>query len=193
MVPEFDTPRADEFLALLRERLPDKTFHHVVSVAEFLLTFYTEASITREQAVNAGLLHDVCKALPKDALVEQARAFDITENLDVPNLLHGPVGAEECRRNLGIVDEDVLDAIRFHTTGRKNWNRVGCALYLADFAEPLRTHPQASEARRILSEKGFNAALRYAVEEKVRDVEARFTLDSHSAEFAQWVAAEFPA
>lgn len=191
MVPEFDTPRSDEFLTLLRERLPDKTFHHVVSVAEFMLTYYEEAGITREQAVNAGLLHDVCKALNKQALGEQARKFGITEYLDESNLLHGPVGAEECKHHLGIADEDVLDAIRYHTTGRGDWNRVGCALYLADFAEPRRTHAESAEARRILKEQGFNVALLFVVDAKTRHVRQRYSLDKNGEDFAKWVSREF--
>ena len=193
MVTEFDTPRAEEFLAMLRERLPEKTYDHVVSVTEYMLTFCEQAKITREQAVNAGLLHDVCKAMKKDELLRKAGEFGVTQFLDEPNLLHGPVGAEECRRNLGIDDDDVLDAIRFHTTGRGGWNRVGCALYVADFSEPLRTHPEAPEARHIMHEDGFVAALQYVVNEKTRHVRERYTLDQNSDDFSQWVAREFPA
>jgi len=187
MSSAFSTPRADEYLALLEERLPEKTFRHVQSVARFMLTYAEEAGITEEQAVEAGLLHDLCKALKREELSTRAGLYDITKHLDNPNLLHGPVGAEECRRELGIVDKDVLDAIRFHTTGRREWSAVGCALYLADFAEPLRTIPSAEEARTILDSEGYPSALRYAAVQKERYVREKFEPDRNATDFFEWI------
>jgi nicotinate-nucleotide adenylyltransferase len=189
----FDTPRADEFLALLRERLPDKTFRHSVSVARTMLEVADEAGITAEQAVTAGLLHDLCKPLKGDDIVERAKAYGITDYLDTPTLLHGPVAAEECRRKLGITDEEVIDAIRWHTTGRAKWGRVGQALFYSDFSEPRRPHRQAAEARAIFHEKGFDAALRYVVEQKFHYVKTRFAPDPHAQAFEEWVRSTIPA
>jgi nicotinate-nucleotide adenylyltransferase len=183
----FDTPRAAEFIALIRERLPEKTYRHTVSVAQTILGAAPAAGISPEQAVTAGLLHDLCKAMKPEALAERAKAYGITHYLDAPNLLHGPVAAEECRRELGVHDEDVIDAIRWHTTGRAGWGRVGQALFYADFSEPRRPHHQAAKARRILSERGFDAALRYVVEQKFHYVKAKYTPDPNSQAFEDWV------
>lgn len=190
MDAEFDIPRAEEYLTLLRDRLPDKTFNHVNSVARCMLTFAEEAGVTREQAITAGLLHDSCKAFQREELAQRASAFGITEHLDNPNLLHGPVAAAECREVLGIRDVDVLEAIRYHTTGHAGWSNVGNALYLADFAEPLRTMPQSKIAREMLVTDGFRATLRYVTEEKVAHVRERFTLDSDTQTFADWILLE---
>lgn len=189
--PNFPSPRAGEFVALLRERLPEKTYHHCISVTRTMLSFVDAAGVTEEQAVTAGLLHDLCKAMKPDELAERATEFGITENLDNPNLLHGPVAAEEAARELGIDDEDVLDAIRFHTTGRAEWSRVGMALFIADFCEPRRTHEGAAEAREMLERKGFEATLRFVVEKKLHHVKKRFTPDPNSQAFEAWVAHEF--
>jgi nicotinate-nucleotide adenylyltransferase len=191
--PSFGTPRADEFIALLRERLPDKTFRHTVSVARTMLEVADEAGITQEQAVTAGLLHDLCKAMKPAELAEAAKSYGITEYLDTPNLLHGPVAAEECRRKLGVTDGEVIDAIRWHTTGRAEWGRVGQALFYADFSEPLRPHRQAATARELYREKGFDAALRYVVEQKFHYVKTKFAPDPHAHAFEEWVRATIPA
>ncbi len=191
--PRFDTPRAAEFLVLARERLPEKTYRHTVSVAQMMLAAAPAAGIAPEQAVTAGLLHDLCKAMKPEALAERAKAYGITHFLDVPSLLHGPVAAEECRRELGVRDEEVIDAIRWHTTGRAGWGRVGQALFYADFSEPRRPHRQAAEARRILAERGFDAALRYTVEQKFHYVKAKFALDANSLAFEDWVKRQIPA
>lgn len=164
----------------------------MVSVAETMVSFHKKARIDIVQAVTAGLLHDVCKAVPKDDLREMAVEQGITEYLDVPNLLHGPVGAAYCRRELNIMDGDVLDAIRFHTTGRSDWNAVGCALYIADFSEPGRPHPEAAIAREMMDEQGFSQTLHYVVNTKTEHVRNTHTLDPNSEAFSAWIQAEYP-
>ena len=153
-----------------------------------MLSAAEAAGISGEQAVTAALLHDLCKAMKPEALAERAKSYGITQFLDLPNLLHGPVAAEECRRELGVRDEEVIDAIRWHTTGRAEWGRVGQTLFYADFSEPRRPHPQAAEARRILAERGFDAALRYVVEQKFHYLKKKnFTPDPNSQAFEEWV------
>ena len=188
---EFPLDRADEFLDLLRARLPEKTYAHCVSVARTMLALTEEVGIKPEQAVTAGLLHDLCKAMQPDELAVAVAGYDIREDLDIPNLLHGPVAAEECRRSLGIEDEDVLDAIRWHTTGRAGWSRVGQALYYSDYSEPLRTHAGAEQARAIRERDGFEAALLFVINEKLSHVKKRFTLHPSSEDFARWAESEF--
>ena len=188
MPDPFSTPQAMEYLTLAEERLPAKTYRHVQSVARLMVSFASQAKITEEQAVTAGLLHDICKALKKDELTQRAQEFGITEHLDNPNLLHGPVGAAECRRLLNIHDEEVLDAIRFHTTGRKDWGRVGRALYFADFAEPRRTMPEATIARDILERDGFEPALKFVAVKKYEYVRKKFEPDQNSINFFEWIA-----
>lgn len=185
---DLQTPRTEEYLTLLRNRLPEKTMKHCVSVAEHMLSYADDAGITQEQAVTAGLLHDLCKAMKHDELIAKARRYGIRDHLETPTILHGPVAACECREDLNIVDEDVCNAIYWHTTGRENWNDVGLALYVADFCEPLRTHREAGEARERLAEKGFEAALRYTVATKVAYVRKKYTPDAATEAFARWIS-----
>ena len=188
---EFPVARADEYLFLLGKRLSNKTYAHCVSVARTMLTMAEKVGISPEQAVTAGLLHDLCKAMKPDELAAAAMEYGITEDLDRPNLLHGPVAAEECRRTLGVRDEDVLDAIRWHTTGRAGWSRVGQAIYLADFSEPLRTHDGADKARGIFERDGFESALLFVIDEKLAHVKKHHRLHPSSQEFAKWAEREF--
>lgn len=190
MAHPFQTARASEFLALLGERLPKKTLNHCISVAEFMRSFADAAGITEEQATTAGLLHDLCKAMQADELLAGARGYGLELTplqLEKPTLLHGPLAAEECRAALGIEDEDVIEAIRWHTTGRPDWGRVGLALYVADFAEPLRTMSEAAEARALLREKGFDVAVRFVADRKLAYVRERFTPGPMSEAFAEWL------
>ena len=186
----FETPRAGEFMALLQARVPESTRRHILSVTEFMADFAGALGVSPEQVAAAGLLHDLCKAVPGPELLTRAEAYklDITPlQRQIPYLLHGPVAAEECRRELSVDDPEVLEAVACHTTGRPGLGMTGLALYLADFAEPLRAIPQAAEARAVLARDGFDAALRYATREKLNYVQAQSTVDPMTAAFAAWL------
>lgn len=192
----FPIPRADEYLGILRERLKEKTFKHACGVAEMMIQVAGDAGIDIEQAVTAGLLHDYCKGTKAKALIEQAEAYAIEIQplwREKPVLLHGPVAAEMVKRDLGVDDPDVLEAIRWHTTGKPGWNRVGLALYFSDFSEPGRTMPESAKARELLETGGFEVALRYAAEAKLSYIEKEFALDPMTAAFAKWLREEWGA
>ena len=187
MDADFTTPRAEEFLALVTARLPEKTLRHVLSVTRFMLTFAQEAGISDEQSVTAGLLHDLCKPCSKEDLREKAISYGLTEHLDNPNLLHGPAAAAECRIDLGIEDEAVLEAIAYHTTAKGDWNPVGCALYVADFAEPLRTQSKAQHARALLTSEGYSATLQYVANTRLAYVREKFGVNKDTEAFVAWL------
>jgi predicted HD superfamily hydrolase involved in NAD metabolism len=182
-------PRAREYLDLLRNRLPEKTVKHAVSVTALMVRLSTMLSFERDHALQAGLLHDLHKKTPPKYLLELAEQYGLDMPLsyrEKPKLLHGPVAAEECRRNLDI-DDAVYEAIYWHTTGRPGLGPVGQALFFADFAEPLRSNPEAGEARRLLDAEGFQPALRYVAESKLNYVLMKPPVDPTTQAFTDWL------
>lgn len=190
-------PRAEEFIALITGRLKQKTRRHSLCTAQFMTTFVGQAGITREQAVTVGLVHDLGKGVKKSEMLETAKRYGIRPNQwqrRVPKLLHGPIAAEECRRDLGIEDEAVYEATYWHTTGRAGLGNLGVALYLADFAEPSRTFPEAAVARSVLAEEGFAEAVLYAAREKVERLRTKLDfVDPNSEAFLAWLETEWRA
>ena len=96
----------------------------------------SEADI--ERASLAGLLHDTAKLLPKEDLLRRAEVFGlpITEfHRQSPQTLHPLVGAALVNIELGITDEDILNAIRSHTTGRAGMSVLERIVYVADKIE----------------------------------------------------------
>lgn len=99
-----------------------------------------EPAVMRWRA--AGWLHDALR----DAAGAELRQLVRSPFHDLPTiLLHGPAAAELLRR-AGVHDEELLDAIRYHTIGQRGSGRLGRALYLADFLEPGRTFAPAWRA-----------------------------------------------
>ena len=189
-------PRYKEFLKLLRERLPDEKVTHSIFVAEYAASIAVRAGAPHDEVVTAGLLHDLCRAEDPEILLTRARGYglDVSEvQLEMPALLHGPVAAEECRDELGIWDEDVYSAIYWHTTGHPGLGRIGQVLFLADFAEPSRKFPEAVEARILVREAGFEAALRFAARAKLEFQRTRPVIDPNLEDFLHWLDQEYPA
>jgi HD superfamily phosphohydrolase YqeK len=184
-----DLPVAVEYLRVVESLLPGKTLRHVRSVTEFMASFSDFLGIAPEDVAAAGLLHDYCKPMKPAQLVDEARRLGL-EFRDAyhaaPGLLHGPVAAELCRQRFDIPD-DVYEAIEWHTTGFPGLGRVGLALYVADYAEPLRERPEADEARAIVERGNFLEALRYVADSKLRYVRSKGNMDPISEEFAAWV------
>ncbi len=192
-MPALEIPRATEYLQWLEERLSEKTLRHTLSVAGTMRALAGKAGIERVPAITAGLLHDCCKNMTPDALLATAESYGIPiHDLQrrTPKLLHGPVAAEEVKRQLGVDDEDVYEAIYWHTTGRPGLGRVGQALYLADFCEPFRAIPEATECRRILETHGFDAALLYAARNIVAHVREKHDMDPTTEAFLEWLESE---
>ena len=116
----------------------------------------------RQCWLDAGRFHDALR----DAPVEELRALAGSKLAEV-ELLHGPAVAAKLERE-GETRRNLLEAIRYHSIGWKNWDRVGKALYMADYLEPGRTFDQ--ERRALLSERvpvDFEAAFRDVVRSRM--------------------------
>jgi predicted HD superfamily hydrolase involved in NAD metabolism len=103
-----------------------------------------------EKASTAALLHDSAKQLSDDVMLELANQYGIEVDAvceKAPNLLHGPVAAERVKRSLGIEDEEVLRAIKNHTTGTEGMCPLEKILYLADLIEESRDFAGVAELR----------------------------------------------
>jgi 2-amino-4-hydroxy-6-hydroxymethyldihydropteridine diphosphokinase len=108
--------------------------------------------------IDAGRFHDALR----DAPVEALRALADSAVAE-PELLHGPAVAAKLEQD-GEQRRDLLDAIRYHSIGWKDWARVGKALYMADYLEPGRTfEPERRERLRALVPVDFESAFRDVV------------------------------
>lgn len=186
--------RAEEFFGIIENRLKPKTLHHVLGVTELMLKVAPHIGISIEDAAAAGLLHDLCKPLKRNAMIAAAERYNLTINdtqREKPQLLHGPVAAEEAKRELNVESEDVYEAIFYHTTGKPGLGLVGQALYFADFSEPNRTYEGSTEARALLSAEGFTKALLYAADAKLTHIQSKAHIDPLTQTFNDWLHEEY--
>lgn len=98
-----------------------------------------------QKAEVAGLLHDCAKCLPDSKKIKICDKNDIEitrVERDNPFLLHSKVGAYIAAEKYGIDDEEILDAIRYHTTGRPGMRMLEQIVFIADYIEPRRNKSQ---------------------------------------------------
>ncbi len=188
-----NSAKAREYLAALEAAVSEKKVRHCVSVAELMLSFAPVIGLDDGSVLAAALLHDIARKDPPDELLMSARQYGIPVSPIEearPKLLHGPVAAERCKRELGMTDPEVYEAIYRHTTACAGLCRLGQALYFADFAEPLRSYPEAARARDLLEKEGFEAALRYVAREKIGFLRDKDVVSPASEQFLAWLEKE---
>lgn len=116
---------------------------HIERVCALLSTWADAlhiAATERDEWLRAGLLHDALRDAPDIEL--RQLAGDTTRDAEV---LHGPAVAR-LLESQGESNRSVLTAIRYHTVGCAEWDRVGRALYMADFLEPGRAFARRDRA-----------------------------------------------
>ncbi|MGN0255856.1 MAG: bis(5'-nucleosyl)-tetraphosphatase (symmetrical) YqeK, partial [Chordicoccus sp.] len=94
-----------------------------------------------KKAELAGLLHDCAKCISDSKKIKicDKNGIAITDvERNNPFLLHAKVGAYIAREKYGVTEEDVLDAIRYHTTGRPGMTPLEQIVFIADYIEPRR-------------------------------------------------------
>lgn len=137
----------------LEKALDSKRFEHTLGVAytASALAMCHQADITK--AHTAGLLHDCAKCLSNDKKIAICKKhhIPITEaEKENPFLLHAKVGSYLARTEYQVQDQDILNAISNHTTGRPGMSQLEKIIYIADYIEPGRKHaPDLTAVRRL--------------------------------------------
>ncbi|MGB3681699.1 MAG: bis(5'-nucleosyl)-tetraphosphatase (symmetrical) YqeK [Rubrobacteraceae bacterium] len=150
---------------LARERLSDTRYAHTLRVADTAERLAEIHGLDQPRTRLAALLHDAARELPAGEYLRISEEWDLQvgePERESPKLLHGPVAAELARKDLGVEDEEVLDAVRVHTVGSPGMSPLALALYVADKIEPARDYPSVGRLRN-LAEKDLHEATREAL------------------------------
>ena len=152
--------------AFARSRLSERRYEHTLRVADTAEDLALAHDLYADRARLAALLHDAAREMGSEEFLGLAQEWHLQfgdAERQSPKLLHGPVAAELARRELGIDDEEVLEAVRAHTTGRQGMGPLALVLYVADKIEPARDYPSVGRLRKLARED-----LKAAAEESLR-------------------------
>lgn len=157
------------YAKLLAQKLSPARYRHSQGVASYAAELALKYRAEIGKARLAGLLHDYARDLPDEeilALAEKAGLITCEVERSSPVLLHGPVGAYLIKRELGLDDKDILQAISRHTVGSADMTLLDKIIYLADALEPGRHYPGV-EFLRSLAEEDLNKALLKSLESSI--------------------------
>lgn len=150
----------EQMMEYVRSQMPERRWKHTLGVMESAVQFAHRYGADPSKAELAALLHDVAKYWP----IEKQREIVIANQLEPdmlnydPQLLHSHIGAHIATERFEIQDQDILDAIRYHTSGREQMSLLDKVLCLADYIEPGRDFPEVENIRR-LAESSLEEAL----------------------------------
>ncbi|MDD2446704.1 MAG: bis(5'-nucleosyl)-tetraphosphatase (symmetrical) YqeK [Tissierellia bacterium] len=161
--------KLDNVQEILIEKIGKKRVEHSIGVMETAMELAKLYYVDMDKAKIAGILHDCAKYGDKSYLLKRASDFDIIlDKIMIENyqLIHGPLGAEVAKEDFGVKDEEILNAIRYHTTGRENMTLLDKIIYLADYIEPSRNFLGVEKARKLAFEN-LDKSLIYAMDNTV--------------------------
>ncbi len=131
----------EKFSKRLAKYIDTDRFYHTQGVRYTSAALAMAHGIDIHKAETAGLLHDCAKCMPdsKKLKICEKYKLDISDiEKEYPFLLHGKVGAVIAAEKYGVKDENILNAIRNHTTGRPGMTPLEQVVFIADYIEPRR-------------------------------------------------------
>lgn len=141
--------------------------------------------IDEDKVLLAGLLHDVGKMYDKTELPKNIKNAIPSDSIGTP-VQHQFVSAEIVKNDFHISDEDVLNAIRFHTTGRENMSQFEKLIYVSDLISYERNFQGVESLRKAVYndfEKGFITCLTYSRDYVIETGRAVYPLTDKAINF----------
>lgn len=152
----------EKILEKIQKVQSEKRFNHTLGVSYTAWSLAVRYGEDEEKARLAGILHDCAKHLDGMKSIELCEKYNIPISeveYENPFLLHGKVGALIARKKFKILDEDILNAITYHTTGRENMSLLEKIIFVADYIEPNRNEAPNLNMLRKLSFEDIDLAL----------------------------------
>lgn len=148
-----------EMITLLSKELKESRLMHTFGVIDTATSLAKAYQADIKKCERAALLHDCAKYMPlEDMIAICERNFvelnDLEKSKD--SLLHAKAGACLAYEKYGIKDKEILDAIKYHTTGKPDMSLIEKIIFVSDFIEPGRTHSEKLPMYRMIAMADIN-------------------------------------
>ncbi len=162
----------NEIKELLKKRLTEKRYLHSLAVAKEARRLAIKYGGNETKSELAGLLHDITKNASEEEHLNIFSSFDIILN-DIEKravkLWHAISGAAYVENILKLDDEEIIDAIRYHTTAKAGMSQLALILYIADFTSEDRDYEDV-DVIRTLANESLEKAYIYALQFTIKDL-----------------------
>lgn len=168
----------------LRNQFKGKRFIHTLGVQYTSICLAMKYGADLKKAELAGLLHDCAKQISDKDMIHLCEANnELISDMEYeqPFLLHGKAGACIARDKYGIDDEDILNAMRFHTTGRADMTLLEKIVFVADYIEPGRKEAKHLDLLRKMAFENLDETVLLILEQTLEYLEeTNKRIDVHS-------------
>ena len=162
----------------IKKELSEKRYNHSIGVMKKTEELAKLYGVNVNKAKLVGLAHDIGKELSKDGKLQYSREnniqIDEIEKINV-GLLHAKIGADICKKRYGF-DQEMQDAIKYHTTGSENMNLFAKIIFVADKIEEGRSYKDEEKMKKLkkareLAKENIDKAMIYEI-----DASLKFTI-----------------
>lgn len=164
--------RFPAYRRLIEERLDEYRLYHSLCVAASARELALMYSADPDKAELAGMLHDVMKNSPREQQLEiilkAGNSLNECEKAN-PKVWHAMAGEAFLRLEAIVQDEEILSAVRWHTTGRAGMSLLEKIVYTADFISEDRDYPDVDTVRR-LAKQSLEQAIAYTSAYTVKEL-----------------------
>ena len=150
MICTGDFMTIDDYKEIIRPMMGERRFNHSVNVSKEAVRLAEKYGADVKKAAVAGILHDITKEVDFENQLQIIRSGDIIltdVEKNTNKLWHAISGSVYIQKELSITDEDIINAVRYHTTGRANMSLLEKVIFLADFTSEERDYPDVDIIR----------------------------------------------
>ncbi len=151
----------DKAVEFVKRTLPEKRLKHTADVVITALAKAKELGLDEQKVFLSATLHDVAKYLDYTSV----EGFSLLESVPQP-VIHSFLGAFVAEKELGIKDEEILDAIRYHTSGKPNMSLLGKLIFVADMVEEGRHYDGVEYLRSLYLQDDFEFCFKECLREE---------------------------
>lgn len=153
----------EQLVPVVKDKLSEIRFKHVMGVVDEACRLGKILGEDEQKLKIAALLHDIAKCETIANLQEIIiNSMGQSELLQYdPELWHAPVGSFWVEQKLKITDQDILNAIKYHTTGRAGMTMLEKIIFLADYTEIGRSGQHVDRCRQIMETSSVDEAVLY--------------------------------
>ncbi len=165
--------RIKYYKSCLKERLSKNRYHHSICVANEAKALAKKNNYDEKRAYIAGLVHDVCKedsTKKQLELMSRCKTFIDDTEMTTKALYHAVAGSVFIEEEFKIIDEDIQNAVRYHTVGREGMSTLEKIVYLADLVSVDRTYGDVKKYRKLAQKSldiGMLEALKFSIKSTV--------------------------
>lgn len=160
----------------LKQKMSDKRFEHTMGVKKVAMSLANQYGCDINKAALAAMLHDCAKHLKHDEIFDYCDEYHVqlTDNERLnPQVVHAKIGAVMAADKYQIHDQEILGAIRYHTTAKAHMTLLEQIIYVADYIEPNRSKAANLDRYRLLAYDSLDDVTYYILKDTVAHLDSK--------------------